>query len=1052
MSSIAAATALGANRLDMVLAKDRTTVSSFTPSSCSSIPSYVRGNPTSPNDPGTESGERDSHPKPAPRLKKLAHKSACYTGGEYTALKTDYSAVMTTPVSETPDKPDETIGSRECTDAFGAPSYHPSPESKGSLNKDGTSGSGLAKKVYPIPKPRLRAKSAHQSLFTSHQVETKRLSKSLSSCPKTNVIAMSPESLRKAAARIDLSEFDPLKARKSQVVPSKPSNVELLDNVTDVLKAQQAASAETSPNAPLGGHKEPGISGTPEIDKHAFLTTSSTSSEPPECSTKLKPARPAPPAPHHPLESYAHQQFPDASDIASDTSSTSQNDDSLTCASADEPFQTQSPGTHCKTPQHSLSTSTGGDDAIVSPVTSTRPTQHQPEIDSSYLSPFSPVASNSSANSSASDPGTSDSDDSVFGDACGGGGHVPALETQPLGVAAPQQRTNHREGYLLKQGGYNANRGWRKRWVLFNGTSLRYFVNASALVSIHVIPLRCMVKVELDIKDDDKYSFRFMLHTTINKRVFMFASDNRDDCVSWALNLGAAIARYQNGSEETTQIPDKEGFAKVNNWSGKRYVTLSKMMLVIYDSFEDFKLCFPKHEIDLKFASVKVKDDKKLKLQVSTNVSHFDFTFETLDDLQQWLSALKNAIEAQITQDARVMEKVYKNTSNRICADCSVEHPQWAVVNMGIVVCENCAGVHRSFDKRLSKVRSLRMDTKIWTPSLVDMMTRIGNAHANAFWEFNLPPGANVDHSATAEKRSDFIKEKYVERKYCDLQKTREVNELVDSLTEDDVLDVMKCLFSGHVMSSWQAITSAYDSAKASGKNLIAEFLYQNGGDRRQAENLMNEQLEQTRLQGFLNKAGPKGRHFDKRWCVLDHGALIYYANEKSTRFKGTVHRNDMFVVFAKETERNAHYFELSTKTKENRNFLFSSESRDESRRWLVAIAKVIAPVGLLDNHELANLLFAGTAHMKGSLFDEWQHTFLVLCEDKLLYLNRDFGLETLSFNRNFGVKEYRSEDYCFVIGCPGMSLFIQATLARDTGKMYEILVKLFARRASSSQ
>lgn len=47
--------------------------------------------------------------------------------------------------------------------------------------------------------------------------------------------------------------------------------------------------------------------------------------------------------------------------------------------------------------------------------------------------------------------------------------------------------------------------------------------------------------------------------------------------------------------------------------------------------------------------------------------------------------------------------------------------PHWASINLGIVICKNCAGVHRMFDYRVSKIRSLRMDTRVWTPSLTEV-------------------------------------------------------------------------------------------------------------------------------------------------------------------------------------------------------------------------------------------------------------------------------------------------------------------------------------------
>ena len=47
---------------------------------------------------------------------------------------------------------------------------------------------------------------------------------------------------------------------------------------------------------------------------------------------------------------------------------------------------------------------------------------------------------------------------------------------------------------------------------------------------------------------------------------------------------------------------------------------------------------------------------------------------------------------------------------NQICADCNSPDPQWASINLGIIICIACSGVHRSLGVHVSKVRSLGLD------------------------------------------------------------------------------------------------------------------------------------------------------------------------------------------------------------------------------------------------------------------------------------------------------------------------------------------------------
>lgn len=50
--------------------------------------------------------------------------------------------------------------------------------------------------------------------------------------------------------------------------------------------------------------------------------------------------------------------------------------------------------------------------------------------------------------------------------------------------------------------------------------------------------------------------------------------------------------------------------------------------------------------------------------------------------------------------------EVVKHPDNRFCADCETREPRWASVNLGIFICETCAGIHRDMGTHISKVTS----------------------------------------------------------------------------------------------------------------------------------------------------------------------------------------------------------------------------------------------------------------------------------------------------------------------------------------------------------
>lgn len=70
------------------------------------------------------------------------------------------------------------------------------------------------------------------------------------------------------------------------------------------------------------------------------------------------------------------------------------------------------------------------------------------------------------------------------------------------------------------------------------------------------------------------------------------------------------------------------------------------------------------------------------------------FTAESDREKRDWMEALQDSI-AETLSDYEVAEKIWSNRSNRMCADCKALNPDWASINLCVVICKNCAG--RSF-------------------------------------------------------------------------------------------------------------------------------------------------------------------------------------------------------------------------------------------------------------------------------------------------------------------------------------------------------------------
>jgi Arf-GAP/SH3 domain/ANK repeat/PH domain-containing protein len=105
--------------------------------------------------------------------------------------------------------------------------------------------------------------------------------------------------------------------------------------------------------------------------------------------------------------------------------------------------------------------------------------------------------------------------------------------------------------------------------------------------------------------------------------------------------------------------------------------------------------------------------------------------------------------------------------SNKLCADCGTEiKVDWVSINLGIIICIECSGIHRSLGTHITKVRSLTLDVTSFTPDIVEILLKIGNRISNSIWEARLDAGQKPGPMSTREQRLHFITSKYSERAF----------------------------------------------------------------------------------------------------------------------------------------------------------------------------------------------------------------------------------------------------------------------------------------------
>ncbi|RQM29471.1 hypothetical protein B5M09_011953 [Aphanomyces astaci] len=110
---------------------------------------------------------------------------------------------------------------------------------------------------------------------------------------------------------------------------------------------------------------------------------------------------------------------------------------------------------------------------------------------------------------------------------------------------------------------------------------------------------------------------------------------------------------------------------------------------------------------------------------------------------------------------SHVANKLRENADNQACADCSqpvTASVAWATTTFGAFVCIQCAGVHRNLGVKISRIKSVHMDT--WSADEVALMK--GNRAANAVLEKHVAPAVKA-----AVNQSDGFRAAYIQAKYA---------------------------------------------------------------------------------------------------------------------------------------------------------------------------------------------------------------------------------------------------------------------------------------------
>uniref|UniRef100_A0A9J8DFC3 ArfGAP with RhoGAP domain, ankyrin repeat and PH domain 1 n=1 Tax=Cyprinus carpio carpio TaxID=630221 RepID=A0A9J8DFC3_CYPCA len=499
---------------------------------------------------------------------------------------------------------------------------------------------------------------------------------------------------------------------------------------------------------------------------------------------------------------------------------------------------------------------------------------------------------------------------------------------------------------------------YQHRWVKLDAEYLRYFDTEKDVYSKRIIPTVSITGVV----NVGEQKFEVVTHN----RTFLFRAECDSERSEWVTVLKSCVRAT---SLDVTFNPcvsyEMRGYLELRGLRSKLYTVVCADKVFLYKNAEEYRLGIGITSIDMNVGNVKEVDRRAFDLTTPYRI--FSFVADTDQLKDQWVEAMRNSI-AEALSNYEVAERIWAEPSNQMCADCSAAKPEWAAINLAVVFCKRCAGEHRGLGPSISKVRSLKMDKKVWTEDLIQLFLALGNERANQFWAANVPPSEALTLNSSSEERRRFITAKYREGKYRRYHplfgNQRELNNaLCINVQSSDVCETLALVFCGAEVSCDTGdpeLASPIALAQHHGQNLQVEFLTQNRNTEVKVsiDRVHYMAPPSVTHNGFLFKTASMARpitekkgkeEFSRRWCVLNDGNFSYYESDKNATPNGGLKMKEIvcLAVNPPETHGYDHTFELYSDAE--RLYLFGTDNPETMREWVKSIAKSFIPAAAED-------------------------------------------------------------------------------------------------------